>query len=150
MKITRDFTTSTVIVHRDSVLLHMHKKLGIWLPVGGHIDKDELPQDSALREIKEESGLDVKLFGLKPTRSYNDAKALMVPAHIILEDIEEGHQHIDFIFYATSDTDRLAPQDGETSDLRWFTKEELESEDIPDNVRIHSLEALMLLGKPTS
>ena len=44
MEITRHFTATTVIVHKNKVLLHLHKKLGIWIPVGGHIDRDELPE----------------------------------------------------------------------------------------------------------
>lgn len=41
------------------MLLHLHKKLGKWLPVGGHIEQGELPDMAALREIKEESALEV-------------------------------------------------------------------------------------------
>src|SRR3989338_1219545 len=34
----------------------------IWLSVGGHIEHDEDPSQAAIREVKEEVGLDVKLF----------------------------------------------------------------------------------------
>ncbi|MCK5538907.1 MAG: NUDIX domain-containing protein, partial [Bacteroidales bacterium] len=62
MEVTRHFTATTIVVYNNKALLHMHKKLGFWLPVGGHIDRDELPHVAALREAKEESGLDVELF----------------------------------------------------------------------------------------
>jgi 8-oxo-dGTP pyrophosphatase MutT (NUDIX family) len=45
-------TGSAVVVSTDRrrVLLHKHKRLGMWLQPGGHIDPDELPWDGSLRE----------------------------------------------------------------------------------------------------
>ena len=43
------------------VLLHLHRKLGMWLPPGGHIERDEIPDDAAVREVFEETGLNVEL-----------------------------------------------------------------------------------------
>ena len=147
MEITKHFTATSIIVHKKKVLLHMHKKLGIWLPVGGHIDRDELPQTAALREIKEESGLSVKLFNPDKQMEMSDAKQLIRPIHILLVDINQFHQHIDFIYYAISESDILSPQNGETSNLKWFTSEEIKTlEGAPVNVKALSLEAIKLLG----
>ena len=41
----RHFTVSVYVVHHNRVLLHKHKKANILLPVGGHIDLNELPID---------------------------------------------------------------------------------------------------------
>lgn len=147
MEITRDFTASTAIVFGSRILLHKHKKLGIWIPVGGHIDRDELPEDAAVREAREESGLEIKLFHPDTELGVSDVRELARPFHILLEDIEPGHQHIDMIFYATSGTDKLAPEDGETGDLKWFTREELDRPEIPENVREICKHALDVIGK---
>ncbi|MCX6739889.1 MAG: NUDIX domain-containing protein [Candidatus Parcubacteria bacterium] len=147
MEITRHFTATTVIIYKDKALLHMHKKLGIWIPVGGHIDRDELPEDTAIREIKEETGLEVKLYTPDITPAMPDVRQLFRPAHILLEDINQFHQHIDFIYYATAQTDELHPQDGETSALKWFTAEEIKNLDgAPENTKVLALEALELLS----
>lgn len=147
MEITRHFTATTIIVYKNKALLHLHKKLGIWIPVGGHIDRDELPQDTALREIKEETGLDVKLYSPDKQPAMANVRQLLKPAYILLEDINQFHQHIDFIYFATSDTDALQPEDGETINLKWFTTEEIKSlEGAPENVKVIALEALNLLG----
>ncbi|MDP2630658.1 MAG: NUDIX domain-containing protein [Candidatus Uhrbacteria bacterium] len=147
MEITKHFTATTYIVYRTKVLLHMHKKLGFWIPVGGHIDRDEIPEDAAVREIKEESGLDVALYNPDERIDMNDARQLMRPMHILLEDINQFHQHIDFIYYALSDTDVLSPQDGETTNLKWFARDEIKAlKDVPGNVKALSLQAIDLLG----
>lgn len=147
MEITRHFTATTIIIYKNKVLLHLHKKLAIWIPVGGHIDRDELPEDTALREIQEETGLDVKLYTPDKQPAMPNVRQLIRPVHILLEDINQFHQHIDFIYYAISETDELKPEDGETTNLKWFTDEEIKSlEGAPENVKVISLEALNLLG----
>lgn len=146
MEITRHFTATTIIVHKEKVLLHMHKKLDIWIPVGGHIDCDELPEEAALREIKEESGLDVELYNPDKQVDMKDAKQLLRPIHIVLEDISKHHQHIDFIYYAKANTFEVISQDGETDNLKWFTAEEIKKlEGAPDDTKVLSLEAIKLL-----
>ncbi len=146
MEITKHFTATTNIVHKNKALLHLHKTLGIWIPVGGHIDRDELPSQAALREIKEETGLDVQLYDPDKKMIINDATQLIRPMHLLLENINKYHQHIDFIYYAYAKTFEVRSQDGETNNLRWFTAEEIKNLDgAPDNAKILSLEALKLL-----
>ena len=50
-----DFVSTAIIVHRDKVLLVHHRGLKLWLPVGGHIELDEDPEEALFREIKEET-----------------------------------------------------------------------------------------------
>lgn len=147
MEITRHFTATTFIIHKGKVLLHLHKKLGIWIPVGGHIDRDELPEEAALREVQEETGLTVQLYNPDNQIDMGDAKQLFRPMHIVLENINQFHQHIDFFYYATSDTEKLNPQKGEATNLKWFTLEEVqELEAAPQTVKSLSIEAIKILG----
>lgn len=146
MEITRHFTATTYVVHGKKVLLHFHKKLNMWLPVGGHIEKNELPEVAALREIEEETGLVASLYNPDEQKGFSDVQQLFRPMHILLEDIEEFHKHIDFIYYAFSKTDNLNPQDGETADLRWLTADEIKQLDAAENVKTLSLEAIDLLS----
>jgi 8-oxo-dGTP pyrophosphatase MutT (NUDIX family) len=150
MEITRHFTATTFIVRRDRVLLHLHKKLGIWLPVGGHIDRDELPEEAARREAMEETGLQVRLHHADRQIEFADgARHLHRPAHLLLENINPFHQHIDFIYYATVTGGEFVPEDGGPENYHWFTAEELESDAwvLPENARVLALEALALLGE---
>ena len=52
-------TASGIVVGRRGTVLHRHKKLGIWMQPGGHIDAGESPDEAALREATEELGLEV-------------------------------------------------------------------------------------------
>ena len=55
-EVLRHFTVAVFVVHAGRVLLHYHRKLGRWLPPGGHIEDNELPDDAARREVLEETG----------------------------------------------------------------------------------------------
>ena len=146
MKTIKHFTATTYVVYKKKVLLHFHKKLNRWLPVGGHIEENELPEEAALREIEEESGLIAILYNPDKPIGVSDVRQLSRPMHILLEDIEQFHKHIDFIYYAYSETDKLQPQDGETANLKWFSMDEINKLDAMENVKALSLEAINLLG----
>ena len=51
--------TATGLVFNNSgeILMIKHKKLGVWLPPGGHIDENELLCEAVIREIFEETGI---------------------------------------------------------------------------------------------
>jgi NUDIX domain len=60
--VEREFTVAVFVVHQGMVLLHWHRRLGLWLPPGGHIDPGELPDEAAVRETLEETGLAIELL----------------------------------------------------------------------------------------
>ena len=95
----RHFTVAVFVVRDGKVLLHWHRKLGMWLPPGGHIEPDELPDEAALREVLEETGVEVELAGERRD-DVEDPVQLHRPAGVQLENIGPGHQHIDLIYFA--------------------------------------------------
>jgi 8-oxo-dGTP pyrophosphatase MutT (NUDIX family) len=143
-----DFTVSIQIVHDNKVLLHVHKKLHKWLPPGGHVELDEDPTEAAIREAKEETGLDVELVGR--SRTYDSpfsARELMVPRFLNRHFFDEArtHEHVDMCYFARplSDVSGVRHEIA-GGDIRWFSKEELESTefDLLPDVRSHALAAL--------
>ena len=149
MEVTRHFTATTLIVHDKKVLLHKHKKLKRWLPVGGHIDRDELPLDAARREVKEEAGLEVEFYvAEQDLLEFPDVREIARPARLLLEDINPYHQHIDFVYYAKSRTADINEDAEEYESLRWFSLDELENEEcMPADVVFLAQEAVQLLSK---
>ena len=122
-----DFTVETLIVHKDKVLLRMHDKYKLWLGVGGHIELDEDPNQAAIREAKEEVGLDIELV---PTHQFSknipEYKELIAPVFLNRHKINETHEHVTLWFFARSNSDRVAPNEPETKEYKWFTRAELD------------------------
>ncbi|CAN5120986.1 NUDIX hydrolase [soil metagenome] len=145
-----DYTVEVFIVFQNKVLLRRHDKYGIWLSVGGHIELNEDPNEAALREVKEEVGLDIRLDNslLPPTKATDTAQDLIPPFFLGRHRINETHEHITFIYFATSNTDHLNLSTTEKSaDVHWFNKEKLENTaDIIPDVRFYALQALSKLS----
>ena len=131
--VTRDFTVAVFVVDRGRVLLHEHRKLGKWLPPGGHIEPNELPDVAALREVAEEAGIAIRLVGERglPRDYPGQPVQLVVPAGIQVEFIAEGHEHIDLIYFAVP-IDPGAPIDPA---FRWLSPVDLASCPVSDEVR---------------
>ncbi len=119
--LTREFTVAVFVVHDDRVLLHHHRKLDMWLPPGGHIEPNELPDEAALREVAEETGVRAALIGARALPvAY--PQQLVRPAGIQLEDIAPGHQHIDLVYFAVPvDGDAtLGAEDAREPGTGWY------------------------------
>ena len=122
-----DFTVAIFIVHDEKILLIHHRKLDKWLPLGGHIELDEDPEQAALREAKEESGLDVELLGERPPTTSPGTRALIAPRFLDIHRISDTHEHIGMIYWArptNSAAVKLAM--AEHHDIRWCSVEDLE------------------------
>src|SRR3989344_983632 len=126
-----DFCVDVFIVHNKKVLLRKHDKYKIWLGVGGHVELDEDPNQAAIREVKEEVGLDVELVNTSKLLMLKEGthKTLIPPVFLNRHDINEKHEHISFVYFAKSKTDKFVmPTDTHeiSEECRWFGKEELD------------------------
>src|SRR6185295_2597313 len=121
-----DFTTCIFVVHDQKVLLIHHRKLDRWLPLGGHIELDEDPEIAALREAKEESGLDVEFIGERPLTTEPGTRALIPPRFLDIHRITDTHEHIGLIYWARPKAGRMALAEAEHHQIRWCTAEELD------------------------
>jgi 8-oxo-dGTP pyrophosphatase MutT (NUDIX family) len=145
-----DHTVEVLIVYKGKVLLRKHDKYKIWLSVGGHIELDEDPNRAAVREVKEEVGLDIKLFQSKklPVFREEDYEELIPPLFLNRHRINPAHEHVTYTYAATTDSDTVTPENPE-DEWRWFTKTEIEvNEEIRDHIKHYALMALELLGTP--
>jgi 8-oxo-dGTP pyrophosphatase MutT (NUDIX family) len=102
-------TGSAIVLGPRGVVLHLHKRLGIWLQPGGHIDRGEAPPDAALREAREETGLDVGFQAAGPRLFHVDVHAAA-----------KGHVHLDLRYVLQGGDGDPKPPPGESQDVRWF------------------------------
>jgi len=101
-------TSSAIVVGRSGVLLHRHKRLGLWLQPGGHLEPGEDLAAGAVRETREETGLD-------PVHPAGGPRAVHVDVH----DGGRGHTHLDLRWLLLADGPPRPP-DGESQDVAWF------------------------------
>lgn len=141
----RDFVAGAFIVKNDEILLLRHKKYGMWLQPGGHVEEGETPDEAAIRETMEEVGLEVEILeSFRPDTSFeNKSEDLPQPFNINLHQIEEGHWHLDFQYLARP-VGGVDEKEYSDEDMKWFSKNELENEDLnmPENARKTALNAL--------
>jgi 8-oxo-dGTP pyrophosphatase MutT (NUDIX family) len=139
-----DFTVCVFVVRDGKVLLVHHRKLDKWLPLGGHVELDEDPEQAALREAKEEGGLEVELLGERPPTSGEGTRALIAPRFLDIHRINETHDHIGMIYWARPKNGTTTLAAAEHHDIRWCTAEELDALQplLTDAVRWYCLKAL--------
>ena len=121
----RHFTATGFVINGDATLLHWHHRVQAWLPPGGHIEPDEDPVQAVLREVKEETGFDVKIIPTQPTPEIPNLNQVHAPRTILIEDVYDPkvgtHQHIDLIYFThITGTRPPAPQG-----WHWFTTQDL-------------------------
>ncbi|MFZ0565206.1 MAG: NUDIX domain-containing protein [Chlamydiales bacterium] len=124
----RQLTATTYILDKNRVLLIYHKKLKKWLPPGGHLESHELPSEGAIREAKEETGLDIELIpqenvwiNMRPNGGSIERPYLCLLEHIPEIKGEAAHQHIDLIYVGKPVGGEVKHNKHETEDIRWFS-----------------------------
>ena len=118
-------TASAVVLDERSttVLLHLHRRLDRWLQPGGHVEPGEHPDDGAVRETVEETGVAV---------AHPPSGPLVI--HLDEHPGPDGHVHLDLRYLLLAD--RAAPRigDGEATGegpgptLRWAPPADVERE----------------------
>ncbi len=107
-------TGSAIVVGPRGVLLLKHKRLGIWLQPGGHIDAGEMPWDAALREAREETGLEVSFAD--PL----DDDGVPELIHVDVHAGGRGHTHLDTRYLLDGGDADPAPPADESQEIGWF------------------------------
>lgn len=146
-----DFTVATYVVHGGKTLFIHHRKLKLWLPPGGHVDEGETPDQAAIREVKEEAGLDVELIDGEATPedySLDGVQVLKRPMAIQLENIHPGHQHVDLIYASMAHHANHTLQLSEVGEeARWLSRAEIETAGyLRTNVKHWAFKALDLVA----
>ena len=113
------FTASAFVVDRENakILLIHHKKLDKWLQPGGHCDGDENTLMVAIKEVQEETGVEI---------TPDNQPIIDLDIHVIPErkGIPE-HEHFDVRYIFESDSTSPLIQNHETVDLKWIDYDEV-------------------------
>jgi 8-oxo-dGTP pyrophosphatase MutT (NUDIX family) len=141
---SRDWAVAVFVVWRERVLLHEHAALHRWLPCGGHVEPGETPDDAAVREVLEESGVRVVLLGEPPVTAPGP-RQLTRPRGVQLETIDPGHEHIDLVYLARPEHGFGGSLRGPPS-LGWYDRASLERLPLTPEIRAWCELALAEVG----
>ena len=116
-----DLTASAFVFHKNKVLLIHHKKFDKWLPPGGHIDPNETPDQAAIREVKEETGLSIEII---PNHDFDSSIASPLPVEANVHEAGD-HLHHNQAFAATTISANITTNERELNDFKWVSYEEI-------------------------
>lgn len=128
--VKRCITASAIVIENGKALLIKHKKLGVWITPGGHVEIGEFPSEAAVRETKEETGIDISLVGRQNIEFYfKDAHTETPPFVIVYEEVPYTtgmHIHFDNIYLARIKEGTAKLNAAESTDIGWFGKGEID------------------------
>lgn len=119
------FTASAWVLNqrKDKILMVYHNIYGSWSWMGGHSDGNENLLDVAVKEVKEESGLqnvtvlDDHIFSLEIlTVDGHEKKGIYVPSHL--------HLNVTYLLQG-NENDILKMKEDENKGVQWFSFDEV-------------------------
>ncbi len=99
---------------RRCLLLGDHRKSGLWLPPGGHVEDGEDPRQAVTREAREELGIEAR---------FNPRLGRDRPLFLTVTPTRGPQAHLDVSLWFVLGVDReapLRPDPGEFSRVRWL------------------------------
>ena len=100
--------------YKENYVFSYNKKREGWEIPGGHIEEGETEIQTALREVKEEVGIDVKIIDEK----------YRYETRYIIEDKQIDKTCVFFIAEPTNNNAKIINQEEEIEDSKWVTVEE--------------------------
>jgi len=106
------FSSSIFLFNKGRFLLVFHKRFQMWLPVGGELKKGETPQECAIRETLEETGLQLRQKDFWPVSMPGQPRGF-----VGYEEHDAGEKgiHMNFVFVAHTRTREVVLCDEHTA-----------------------------------
>jgi 8-oxo-dGTP pyrophosphatase MutT (NUDIX family) len=130
-----DHTASGIIIRMDftepKLLLHRHRLLGKYLQFGGHVELDETPWQTVIRELREESGYEIaQLKILQPKvriKKLSGSKMHPVTVSVDTHNFSPDHFHTDMKYvFVTFEEPKHKIKAEESADFRLLSRVELD------------------------
>jgi 8-oxo-dGTP pyrophosphatase MutT (NUDIX family) len=144
-----DFVVSVFIVCNAKVMLVRRPQTDKWLPVHGHIELDEDPEQALFREVTAETGLGIAIVGRKPDMPDSDVTFLHAPWYVDVRSVSRSHKHIQMVYFAAA-TRQESPR--RHLDVRWVGVDDLDASEceLPTSVEFYCREAIAAVGRALS
>lgn len=130
----REFCASIFVIdpNNKKILLVKHKEFKKWVQPGGHLEYNETPEETAVREVYEETGIKVKILGDRFPREDDFIRPLGIQCNR-----KDGYMQIDVLYYGVP-IGNINPvvDDEETIAAKWFSREELDELNVFEDIKI--------------
>lgn len=99
-----------IVINKNNKILLVHHNAGHWDFPKGHVEEGETEEQTAIREVKEETNIDITINNkYRYTTSYSPKENVMKEVvYFLAQNIDEDKK----------------PQLEEVSEVKWFTLEE--------------------------
>lgn len=105
-----------VVTDGEYLLLVEHKNAGLWLPTGGHVEPDEHPRDTVVREAVEE-------LGVYPEFVFNEPLFITVTETV---GATAGHTDVSLWYVLRGDREEDIKFDrDEFHSIHWFSPDQI-------------------------
>jgi len=128
------YVVTAFLLHKDTLFLIKHRRLQRWLPVGGHVNKDETFDQALLREIKEETNLSPEIISYQ-SLNFTSSSALKNPFFMFSDGDETVLEYVGRI----DDIADLKLQKEEIVDARCFSRDEIKTKECFAHLREKAL-----------
>jgi 8-oxo-dGTP pyrophosphatase MutT (NUDIX family) len=148
------FTASGLVVSHGHILLLNHTRIGAWVPPGGHIESAEMPEQTVMREILEETGVLVDVLST-PSPETGDVEAFFLASPFYVQSVlaienSQRYYHVDLAYLCRPSAGNKVDEVGlplltvnqEASEVAWVPLDDLSGLKLAKNVN----EALSLLS----
>jgi len=133
------FVVNAAIWRNDRILLEK-KPNGYWKLPGGHLEKDETPEEALIREIKEELGCTIKfidypqLFSEPEYNAFGSHNPICTFSHTVDSDNHLKKKHLNFGFiYLVRPTSTIKPLEGQ--EIIWIAQSEVNTCEISRGIK---------------
>jgi len=137
------WVTTVFLVNTDKkVLLSWNKNVQNWVPVGGHMNPGETPEEAIKREVEEETGFDFEFFP-KMHEETNGTVKVLNERRIQIEKVPHHGFHMNVVFFGKCKNHFARDENDDNEKLKWFSKEEIMNEEMNEEM-IESVKKLSL------
>lgn len=130
----KELCSSIFVIDPDlkKILLVKHREFRKWVQPGGHLERNETPEEAAVREVYEETNIKVKLLGERFPREDDFIRPLGIQCNR-----KEFATQIDILYFGIPIGNKEPfVDDEETISARWFSREELDELNVFEDIKI--------------
>lgn len=124
-------TCSALIIYEDcmamgsyEVLLHKHPKFGMWMGPGGKLNDNECEVEALIREVREETGLDITKFVRKDDEIIDYQRTrIRKPDDIVYMKLDNGDVLVDHTYFIKVDQkirQQKLKKESEEIEMKWI------------------------------